>query len=171
MGGVLDDRQGEPVDRQTILDRVWGFGAYPTTRTVDNFILALRKIVEEDPKSPRHILTVHGIGYRMVLDPDTHIPFFGGTYFPNEARYGMPSFGDLLRKAMGTYAEGEGFVLPHSVNVAILAVELGLRADDPLTTVDGILEQVDRLPPGDRDQVKAVMPVFRSILMIWVASG
>ena len=52
-------------DRETILDRVWGFGAYPTTRTVDNFILSLRKIIEADPKKPRHILTVHGVGYRF----------------------------------------------------------------------------------------------------------
>jgi two-component system alkaline phosphatase synthesis response regulator PhoP len=66
---LLREHAGEPVDRETILDRVWGFGAYPTTRTVDNFILALRKIVEEDPRTPRHILTVHGVGYRLVLDP------------------------------------------------------------------------------------------------------
>lgn len=67
---LLSEHAGEPVGRETILDRVWGFGAYPTTRTVDNFILALRKIVETDPRNPRHILTVHGVGYRMVTDPD-----------------------------------------------------------------------------------------------------
>lgn len=66
---LLREHAGEPVDRETILDRVWGFGAYPTTRTVDNFILALRKLVEEDPRNPRHILTVHGVGYRLVLEP------------------------------------------------------------------------------------------------------
>jgi len=66
---LLREHAGEPVSRETILDRVWGFGAYPTTRTVDNFILALRKLVEEDPRSPRHILTVHGVGYRLVLEP------------------------------------------------------------------------------------------------------
>lgn len=66
---LLYEQQGEPVDRQTILDRVWGFGAYPTARTVDNFILSLRKIVEADPARPRHIVTVHGVGYRLVCDP------------------------------------------------------------------------------------------------------
>ena len=66
---LLVEHAGEPVSRETILDRVWGFGAYPTTRTVDNFILSLRKIVETDPKNPRHILTVHGVGYRLVTDP------------------------------------------------------------------------------------------------------
>ncbi|HPF71191.1 MAG TPA: response regulator transcription factor [Candidatus Krumholzibacteria bacterium] len=66
---LLREHAGEPVDRETILDRVWGFGAYPTTRTVDNFILALRKLVEEDPRTPRHILTVHGVGYRLVIEP------------------------------------------------------------------------------------------------------
>lgn len=67
---LLREHEGEPVDRETILDRVWGFGAYPTTRTVDNFILALRKVIETDPKQPQHILTVHGVGYRLVMDPD-----------------------------------------------------------------------------------------------------
>ena len=66
---LLSEHAGEPVDRETILDRVWGFGAYPTTRTVDNFILALRKIIEADPHNPRHILTVHGVGYRLVMGP------------------------------------------------------------------------------------------------------
>ncbi len=70
---LLSEHAGEPVDRETILDRVWGFGAYPTTRTVDNFILALRKIVETDPRKPRHILTVHGVGYRLVTDPDSDV--------------------------------------------------------------------------------------------------
>lgn len=63
---LLAEHAGEPVDRETILDRVWGFGAYPTTRTVDNFILSLRKIIEEDPRKPRIILTVHGVGYRLA---------------------------------------------------------------------------------------------------------
>ncbi len=68
---LLREHEGEPVDRETILDRVWGFGAYPTTRTVDNFILSLRKILEIDPKHPKHLLTVHGIGYRLIMDPKT----------------------------------------------------------------------------------------------------
>ncbi len=66
---LLSEHEDEPVDRETILDRVWGFGAYPTTRTVDNFILSLRKIIEQDPRRPRHILTVHGVGYRLVMNP------------------------------------------------------------------------------------------------------
>jgi len=68
---LLCEQQGEPVDRQTILDRVWGFDACPTMRTVDNFILSLRKIVEEDPARPRHILTVHGVGYRLAREAET----------------------------------------------------------------------------------------------------
>ena len=71
---LLKEHEGEPVDRETILDRVWGFGAYPTTRTVDNFILSLRKTIEVDPKQPRHILTVHGVGYRLVTTPDEGEP-------------------------------------------------------------------------------------------------
>ncbi|MDO9693348.1 MAG: response regulator transcription factor [Candidatus Latescibacteria bacterium] len=63
---VLAEKDGEPVARRTILDRIWGYDAYPTTRTVDNFILNLRKIIEADPASPAHILTVHGTGYRLA---------------------------------------------------------------------------------------------------------
>lgn len=67
---LLSEHENEPVSRETILDRVWGFGAYPTTRTVDNFILSLRKLIETDPRRPRHILTAHGVGYRLVVNPD-----------------------------------------------------------------------------------------------------
>ena len=63
---LLAEFDGRPVPRRTILDRIWGYDAYPTTRTVDNFILRLRKLVERDPASPEHILTVHGTGYRLV---------------------------------------------------------------------------------------------------------
>lgn len=64
---LLAERQGEPVDRHTILNRIWGFDAFPTTRTVDNFIVSLRKIFEADPADPQHLITVRGTGYRLVL--------------------------------------------------------------------------------------------------------
>jgi len=63
---LLAERQGEPVDRATIINQVWGYDAFPTTRTVDNFILSLRKTLEGDPTRPQHLQTVHGIGYRLV---------------------------------------------------------------------------------------------------------
>lgn len=63
---LLAEAGGEPVDRTTILDRVWGYDVYPSTRTVDNFILSLRKALEPDPANPKHILTVHGVGYRLA---------------------------------------------------------------------------------------------------------
>jgi DNA-binding response OmpR family regulator len=62
---LLLEREGEPVDRRAILDRVWGYESYPTTRTVDNFILRLRRLLEPDPSAPRHIVTVHRVGYRL----------------------------------------------------------------------------------------------------------
>lgn len=62
---VLVEKSGEAVSRRTILDRVWGYDAYPTTRTVDNFILNLRKILETDAGEPALIVTVHGVGYRL----------------------------------------------------------------------------------------------------------
>lgn len=56
-----------PVTRNELLDHVWGYNSYPTTRTVDNFIARLRQKVEDVPERPRHILTVHGVGYKFVL--------------------------------------------------------------------------------------------------------
>ena len=63
---LLDERRGEPVSRDEILDEVWGMDANPTNRAVDNFIMKLRRKLEEDPAQPRHILTVYGQGYKLV---------------------------------------------------------------------------------------------------------
>jgi DNA-binding response OmpR family regulator len=46
---------------------VWGYENYPSTRTVDNHIASLRSKIEEDPAQPRRLLTVHGVGYKLVL--------------------------------------------------------------------------------------------------------
>jgi len=64
---VLAAARERPVSREEFLDKVWEYNAYPTTRTVDNQILALRQKLETDPAAPRHLLTVHGIGYRLKL--------------------------------------------------------------------------------------------------------
>jgi two-component system alkaline phosphatase synthesis response regulator PhoP len=58
--------RGEIVTRDRLLDEVWGYETYPTTRTVDNHILRLRQKLEEDPGNPRHILSVYGEGYKFV---------------------------------------------------------------------------------------------------------
>jgi DNA-binding response OmpR family regulator len=57
---------GKVVSRDDLLDKIWGYERYPTTRTIDNHILKLRKKIEIDPNHPRHILTVYGGGYRFV---------------------------------------------------------------------------------------------------------
>ncbi len=57
--------EGEVLDRGTLLDLVWGRDADPTVRTIDTHVLKLRKKLEEQPEAPRHILTVHGVGYRF----------------------------------------------------------------------------------------------------------
>ncbi len=62
------EREGRIVTREMLLDDVWGYENYPTTRTVDNYILNLRKIIEHDPSKPIHILTVHTKGYRFVKE-------------------------------------------------------------------------------------------------------
>ena len=64
---LLHDRLGEPVSRDEILEKIWGLQATPTNRTVDNFIVKLRRKIESDHKNPVHILTVYGMGYKLVL--------------------------------------------------------------------------------------------------------
>ena len=62
---LLAEAEGAPVSRDEFLDRVWGCAAFPTTRTVDNHIVSLRAKLEPDPRAPKHLLTVHGVGYRL----------------------------------------------------------------------------------------------------------
>jgi DNA-binding response OmpR family regulator len=59
-------KRNQTVSRDELLNEVWGYDENPTTRTVDNFILKLRQKVEKDPNRPHVILTVHGIGYKLV---------------------------------------------------------------------------------------------------------
>ncbi|MGE5497346.1 MAG: response regulator transcription factor [Syntrophothermus sp.] len=61
------ERKNTTVSRDDLLKEIWGYGESPTTRTVDNFILRLRQKIETDPNHPQIILTVHGIGYKLIL--------------------------------------------------------------------------------------------------------
>jgi DNA-binding response OmpR family regulator len=63
---LLAARSGEPVTRDDLLNEVWGYDANPTTRTVDNHVASLRAKLEENPSEPRHLFTVHGVGYKWV---------------------------------------------------------------------------------------------------------
>ena len=63
---LLIDRKNEVVSRQQILQAVWGYDVYPSTRTIDNFILSFRKYFEEEPKKPKFFLSVRGVGYKFV---------------------------------------------------------------------------------------------------------
>ncbi len=58
--------EGEVVTRDMLLDEVWGYDHFPTTRTVDNYILSLRKKIEKDPSAPEHLCTVHTAGYKFL---------------------------------------------------------------------------------------------------------
>ncbi|TNE81762.1 MAG: response regulator transcription factor [Bacteroidetes bacterium] len=62
------DFQNEVIPREKILHAVWGYSVYPNTRTIDNFILGLRKYFEEDPSTPRYFRSVRGVGYRFTPD-------------------------------------------------------------------------------------------------------
>jgi DNA-binding response OmpR family regulator len=64
---VLATNAGEVVTRSALLTEVWGFDRLPTTRTVDNHIRSLRSKLEPDPSNPRYLVTVHGVGYKLVL--------------------------------------------------------------------------------------------------------
>lgn len=63
---LLISRAGEVVSREEILEVVWGYQVFPSTRTIDNFILGFRKYFEPDPRQPRHFFSVRGVGYRFV---------------------------------------------------------------------------------------------------------
>lgn len=63
---LLIDRKNEVVSRQQILQSVWGYDVYPSTRTIDNFILSFRKYFERDPKNPEFFLSVRGVGYKFI---------------------------------------------------------------------------------------------------------
>ncbi|MCH1587955.1 MAG: response regulator transcription factor [Flavobacteriales bacterium] len=63
---LLIGREGQVVSREDILQLVWGYDVLPSTRTIDNFILAFRKTFEDDPKSPRHFHSVRGVGYKFT---------------------------------------------------------------------------------------------------------
>nr|HEX4312759.1 response regulator transcription factor [Kofleriaceae bacterium] len=62
---VFAKRPGEVVSRDTLLDEAWGYDDYPNTRTVDNHLVKLRKVLEAEPDKPRWLVTVHGAGYKL----------------------------------------------------------------------------------------------------------
>ncbi len=65
----LIEHEGKPVSRRTMLQEVWGVQESTDTRPIDNFIVRLRRYIEDDPTAPRHVLTVRGVGYRFVASP------------------------------------------------------------------------------------------------------
>jgi len=67
---LMAEAPGEPISRERFLDVVWGYTAFPTTRTVDNHIASLRAKLEADPEQPRWIQTVHGVGYKLEPPPE-----------------------------------------------------------------------------------------------------
>jgi DNA-binding response OmpR family regulator len=71
----LASRAGEVISRDELLNEVWGYESYPTTRTVDNHIASLRAKIERDPAEPEYLRTVHGVGYKFVTkkvqEPET----------------------------------------------------------------------------------------------------
>ncbi len=65
----LIEHEGRPVSRKKMLDEVWGLHEDTDTRAIDNFIVRLRRYIEDDPTHPRHLLTVRGVGYRFIAEP------------------------------------------------------------------------------------------------------
>ena len=65
----LIQHEGKPVSRKAMLEEVWGLHEDTDTRAIDNFIVRLRRYIEDDPTKPRHLLTVRGVGYRFVAAP------------------------------------------------------------------------------------------------------
>ena len=62
---------GKAVSRKAILEDVWNLHEDTDTRAIDNFIVRLRRYLNEDPGKPRHVLTVRGVGYKFIAEPQT----------------------------------------------------------------------------------------------------
>ncbi|MFL2546855.1 MAG: response regulator transcription factor [Candidatus Rariloculaceae bacterium] len=69
---VLAEQLGAIVPREEILDKVWGYEVFPSTRTIDNFIVRLRRRFERNPEAPEYFHTVRGVGYRFTQEPDAN---------------------------------------------------------------------------------------------------
>ena len=63
---LLIENEGEVVSRERILQAVWGYSVYPSTRTIDNFVLAFRRYFEEDQKNPEFFISLRGVGYKFM---------------------------------------------------------------------------------------------------------
>lgn len=63
---LFREKESKVISRNEILDRVWGTDQFPTTRTIDNYILFFRKVFEQDPKNPKHFFSIRGVGYKFV---------------------------------------------------------------------------------------------------------
>ncbi len=78
---------GKPVSRKAILQNVWNLHEDTDTRAIDNFIVRLRRYIEREPTKPRHLVTVRGLGYQFVLDPQNNLNA------PRKSRVGLDSTG------------------------------------------------------------------------------
>ncbi len=65
---LLAERDGQPVSREEILEKIWGVSSHSSTRGVDNVVVKLRRKLEDNPGDPKHIVTIYGTGYKLVLD-------------------------------------------------------------------------------------------------------
>ena len=63
---LLIENEGEVVSRERILQAVWGYSVYPSTRTIDNFVLAFRRYFEDDQKNPKFFISLRGVGYKFM---------------------------------------------------------------------------------------------------------
>lgn len=70
---LLIERKGEVVSRKQILEKVWGYDIFPSTRTIDNFILSFRKYFEPNPKEPQYFLSIRSVGYQFEPGADAEM--------------------------------------------------------------------------------------------------
>jgi two-component system alkaline phosphatase synthesis response regulator PhoP len=63
---LFKEKEGQVISRDEILDTIWGKDQFPTSRTIDNYILVFRKLFEQDPKNPEHFFSIRGVGYKFL---------------------------------------------------------------------------------------------------------
>ena len=117
----------------------------PTAAVMNELFINIKVDREERPDIDRvyqvaqQIITQRGGGWplTMFLTPDDHLPFFGGTYFPREARHGLPSFADLLRRVARYYREQQAPLREQNARLAAVFADLAPAPAAPGTTLDG----------------------------------
>jgi tetratricopeptide (TPR) repeat protein len=148
----LADRLGEPVDREELHREVWGHGPQVLSRALDTTVRRLRRKLEVDPKAPRHLLTVHGVGYRLLgsqASPYRDVVALVGPLSPEDSRATPPAW-VTARLELCEAAEALGGARDPAAGTVAVAALRALRRAGPYGRARAVVEAVQRAPMSPR---------------------